>query len=266
MPVPRAAALPVREEQVRPRMALRELAADRPAAGPAAGPAAASRRDAGVVLFLAGPAVNASGAIQVIEPCRVHGAPPVTWIMRPLPIHLPFNRAQERGVPGLAYDQQLAHVRPVVPGPVVPGLVVPGLVVPGLVVPGLVVPGLVVPGLVVPGLVAPSPVVPIPVGPGLNVSAHKTSPAMTLPSAASTPVRVASRDDRTRTRLPASRQAPESGYRLAGMPGSGHPYQPAGRCRGIVDHCNPYEGRSDPRSGAGGAEARELRVPVDTAK
>jgi len=33
MPVPRAAALPVREEQVRPRMALRELATDRPAAG-----------------------------------------------------------------------------------------------------------------------------------------------------------------------------------------------------------------------------------------
>jgi hypothetical protein len=194
MPVPRAAALPVREEQVRPRMALRELAADRPAAGPAA----ASRRDAGVILFLARPAVNASGAVQVIEPCRVHGAPPVTWIMRPLPIHLPFSRAQERGVPGLAFGQQLAHVRPVVPGPVGPGLVGPGLVVPG------------------------------PVGPGLNVSAHKTSPVMTLPSAASTPVRVASRDDRTPSRFPASRQAPESGYRLAGMPGSGHPYQPAG--------------------------------------
>jgi hypothetical protein len=80
-------------------MALRELAADQPAAGPAA----ASRRDAGVVLFLAGPAVNASRAVQVIEPGRVHGAPPVTWIMRPFPIHLPFSRAQERGVPGLAF-------------------------------------------------------------------------------------------------------------------------------------------------------------------
>ena len=114
MPVPRATALPVREEQVRPRMALRELAADRPAA--------ASRRDAAVVLFLAGPAVNASGAVQVIEPCRVHGAPPVTWIMRPLRIQLPFNRMQERGEPGLALGQQVAHVCLVVPGPVVPSL------------------------------------------------------------------------------------------------------------------------------------------------
>jgi len=195
LPVSCAAALPVREEQVRPRMALRKLAADRAAAGPPA----ASRRDTGVVLFLAGPAINASGTVQVIEPCRVHGAPPVTWIVRSLPIHLPFNRAQERGVPGLAFGQQRAHVRPVVPGPVVPGLVMPG-----------------------------------PVGPGLNVSAHKTSPVMTLPSAASTPVRVASRDDRTRSRFPASRQAPESGYRLAGMPGSGHLYQRAGTRRAIV--------------------------------
>jgi len=198
MPVPRATALPVREEQVRPRMALRELAADRPAA--------ASRRDAAVVLFLAGPAVNASGAVQVIEPCRVHGAPPVTWIMRPLPIHLPFNRAQKRGVPGLAFGQQLAHVRPVVPGPVAADPVGPAVV-------------------------GSSPVGPGPVGPSLNVSAHKTSPVMTLPSVASASVRVASRDDRTRSRSPASRQAPESGYRVAGMTGSGHPYQTAGRWR-----------------------------------
>src|SRR5689334_23279302 len=202
MPVPRAAAPPVREEQVRPRMALRELATDRPAAGPAA----ASRRDAAVVLFLAGPAVNASGAVQVIEPCRVHGAPPVTWIMRPLPIHLPFNRAQKRGVPGLAFGQQLAHVRPVVPGPVAADPVGPAVV-------------------------GSSPVGPGPVGPSLNVSAHKTSPVMTLPSVASASVRVASRDDRTRSRSPASRQAPESGYRVAGMTGSGHPYQTAGRWR-----------------------------------
>ena len=118
MAVAGAAALPVREEQVRPRMALRELAADRRGGGPGA----ASRRNAGVVLFLAGPAVNASGAVQVVEPCRVHGAPPVTWIIRVLAIHLPFGRAQERGVPGLAFGQQLAHIRLVLPGPVGPSL------------------------------------------------------------------------------------------------------------------------------------------------
>ena len=151
MPVSGAAALPVREEQVRAGVALRKLAADRPAAGPGA----ASRRDAGVVLLLARPAIDASGAIQVIEPCRVHGVPPVTWIMRPFAVHLPFNRAQECGVPGLTLGQQLAHVRPIVPGPVVPSL---------------------------------------------NVSAHKTSPVMTLPSAAGRPVRVPSRDDRPRSR------------------------------------------------------------------
>jgi hypothetical protein len=141
--------------------------------------------------------------------------------MRPLPIHLLFNRAQERGVPGLAFGQQLTHVRPVVPGPV---------------------------------------------GPSLNVSAHKTSPAMTLPSAGSTPVRVASRDDRMRSRFPAWWQAPESGYLLAGMPGSGHPYQPAGTVahnRGRL----PAEERST--TGAGGAARRggaAFQFSVDTAK
>ena len=44
-----AAALPVREEQVRAGVTLRELTADRPAGGPGAAP----RRDAGVVLLLA---------------------------------------------------------------------------------------------------------------------------------------------------------------------------------------------------------------------
>jgi hypothetical protein len=42
--------------------------------------------------------------------------------MRPLPIHLPFGRAQERGEHRLAFGQKLAHVRTVVPGPVVPSL------------------------------------------------------------------------------------------------------------------------------------------------
>ena len=122
MPVAGTAALPVREEQVRARMALRKLAADRLAAGPDA----ASRRDTGVVMFPALPDVYASGAVRVIEPCRVHAAPPVAWIMRPLPIHLPFDRVQERGERWLAFGQQLAHVRTVVAGPVVPSLNVSG--------------------------------------------------------------------------------------------------------------------------------------------
>jgi len=108
-----AAVLQVREVEVRAWMALRELTADRPARGQSA----ASRRDAGVVLFLAGPAVNALRTVQVIEPGRVHGAPPVTWIMRQPPVQLPFNRPEEGGEPGLAFGQQLAHVGPVVPGP-----------------------------------------------------------------------------------------------------------------------------------------------------
>jgi len=40
--------------------------------------------------------------------------------MRPLRIRLPFNRPQERGEPGLAFGQQVAHVCLVGPGPVVP--------------------------------------------------------------------------------------------------------------------------------------------------
>ena len=110
-----AAALQVREVQVRARVALRELTADRPARGLGAAP----RRDAGVVLFLAGPAVDALRTVQVIEPGRVHSAPPVTRIMQQLPGQLPFNRLQESGEPGLAFGQQLAHVGPVVPGPCV---------------------------------------------------------------------------------------------------------------------------------------------------
>ena len=108
-----AAALQVREVQVRARVALRELTSDRPASGPGAAP----RRDAGVVLLLAGPAVNALRTVQVIEPGRVHGSPPSTWIMRQPPVQLPFNRPQESGEPGLAFGQQFAHVGPVVPGP-----------------------------------------------------------------------------------------------------------------------------------------------------
>ena len=42
--------------------------------------------------------------------------------MRPLRIQLPFNRPKERGEPGLAFGQQVAHVRLVIPGPVVPSL------------------------------------------------------------------------------------------------------------------------------------------------
>ena len=42
--------------------------------------------------------------------------------MRQFLIHLPFNRPQERGEPGLAFGQQVAHVCLVVPGPVVPSL------------------------------------------------------------------------------------------------------------------------------------------------
>ena len=110
-----SAALQVREVQVRAGVALRELTADRPAGGPGA----AARRDAGVVLFLAGPAVDAFRTVPVIEPGRVHGAPPVTWIMRQLPIQLAFNRPQESGEPGLAFGQQVAHVGPVVAGPLV---------------------------------------------------------------------------------------------------------------------------------------------------
>ncbi len=64
--------------------------------------------------------------------------------MRPFLIHLPFNRTQERGEPGLAFGQQLAHVFPVLDGPAVPG----------------------------------------PVLPSLNVNAHKYHPALTLPFAA----------------------------------------------------------------------------------
>ena len=71
---PGAAALQVREVQVRAGVALRELTAERPASGPAA----AARRDAGVVLILAGPAVDAFRTIPVIEPGRVQGTPPVT--------------------------------------------------------------------------------------------------------------------------------------------------------------------------------------------
>ena len=39
--------------------------------------------------------------------------------MRPRHIQLPFNRAQESGEPGLAFRQQLAYVRTIVPGPLV---------------------------------------------------------------------------------------------------------------------------------------------------
>jgi hypothetical protein len=49
MAVAGAAALPVREQQVRTRMALRELAAERPAGRHDAAP----RRNSGVVLLLA---------------------------------------------------------------------------------------------------------------------------------------------------------------------------------------------------------------------
>jgi len=180
--------------------------------------------------------------------------------MRPFLIYLPFNRSQDRGEPGLAFGQQLAHVFPVLDGSAVPG----------------------------------------PLRPSLNVSAHKTSPGvddtilpLTPPSAAPAPgqasrpggparrgpargrpalrrpapgprhrrrarrrcragsslarggrparaqppgpaprrpgtgaddgnhIRVASIDDRTRPRFPSSRQTPGFGYRLAGMPGVG---------------------------------------------
>src|SRR4029077_19161727 len=93
--------------------ALRELTADRPTSSPGA----AARRDAGVVLIPAGPAGDAFRTIPVIKPGRVHGAPPVTWIMRPRRIQLPFNRPQDSGEPGLAFGQQFAHVGPVVPRP-----------------------------------------------------------------------------------------------------------------------------------------------------
>ena len=108
-----AAALQVREVQVRAGVALRELTADRPASGPGA----AARRDAGVVLILAGPAVDAFRTIPVIEPGRVQGAALITRIMRSRHIQLPFNRPQDSGEPGLAFGQQLAHVGLVVPGP-----------------------------------------------------------------------------------------------------------------------------------------------------
>src|SRR5689334_602213 len=108
-----AAALQVREVQVRARVALRELTSDRPVGGPGAAP----RRDAGVLLLLAGPAVNALRTVQVIEPGRVHSPPPVTRIMQQLPIQLSFNRPQEGGEPGLPFGQQFAHVGAVVPGP-----------------------------------------------------------------------------------------------------------------------------------------------------
>jgi hypothetical protein len=110
-----AAALQVRELQVRAGVALWELTVGRPAGGPGT----AARRDAGVVLFLAGPAVDAFRTVPVIEPGRVHGAPPVAWITRQLGIQLPFSRPQESGEPGLAFGQQVAHVGPVVPGPLV---------------------------------------------------------------------------------------------------------------------------------------------------
>ena len=119
---------------MRARVAFRELAADRPAIGTGA----TSRRDARMILRLARPAIDAFRAVRVIEPCGVHGAPPVAWIMRQFLIHLPFNRPQERGEPGLAFGQQLAHVPLVLPGRTVPG----------------------------------------PVGPSLNVSAHKASPGV----------------------------------------------------------------------------------------
>ena len=96
-------------------VALRKLTADRAAGGPGA----AARRDARVVLFLAGPAVDAFRTLPMIEPGRVHGAPPVTWIMRRRRIQLPFNRPQESGESGLAFGQQLTHVGLVVPGPLV---------------------------------------------------------------------------------------------------------------------------------------------------
>jgi hypothetical protein len=77
---------------------------------------------------------------------------------------------------------------------------------------------------------------------------------MTLPSAASRSVRVASRDDRTRSGFPAARQAPESRYRLAGIPGSGHPYPPAGRWR-------PTVGRPRSTTGCGRARGAGARGP-----
>jgi len=101
--------------QVRAGVALRELTTDRPASSPGT----AARRDAGVVVILAGPAVDAFRTIPVIEPGRVQGAHPITWIMRPRRIQLPFNRPQDSGEPGLAFGQDLAYVGPVVPGPLV---------------------------------------------------------------------------------------------------------------------------------------------------
>jgi hypothetical protein len=40
--------------------------------------------------------IDAYRTIQVIEPGRIHGAPPVTWIVRQILIQLPFNRLQDR--------------------------------------------------------------------------------------------------------------------------------------------------------------------------
>src|ERR1051325_310451 len=100
---------------MRAGVAPRELTADRPASGPGA----AARRDAGVVLILAGPAIDAFRTIPVIEPGRVQGAPPITWIMRPRHIELPFNRPQDSGEPGLAVRPQFAYVGAVVPRPLV---------------------------------------------------------------------------------------------------------------------------------------------------
>jgi hypothetical protein len=112
-------AWPVRDVQVRSRVACRELAADRLVSGPCAAP----RRDARVVLLLARPLIDAHRAVRVIEPCRVHLAPPATWAsrswisaIRQLLIDLPFNRPQYRGEHGLALGQQLAHVLFVLPG------------------------------------------------------------------------------------------------------------------------------------------------------
>ena|SRR5689334_6871861 len=103
---------------VRAGVALRELTADRPASGPGA----AARRDAGVILILAGPAVDAFRTIPVIEPGRVQGTHRTTWLTRPRRIQLPFNRPQDSGEPGLAFGQELAYVGPVVPGPLVVSL------------------------------------------------------------------------------------------------------------------------------------------------
>ncbi len=66
------------DEQVRSRVALRKLAADRPVGGLCVAP----RRDARMVQLLARPVIDAYRTVRVIEPCRVHGAPPAAWVDR----------------------------------------------------------------------------------------------------------------------------------------------------------------------------------------